>query len=252
MKLHSKRFLIVGAILLILVWDKNLSHAQPREGRVIEVEDSPLTTLPVKRKFFSLAFDLTAGITSESDFKNPLGLSMSLMFCPVKRDKPNRFYMGPLISLVGDVEKQSIDVPDAWNGNMETNYGSIFVGLSSRYYFLSSKQFFPFIDFDLGWRFNQNYLDTDYNWSAPLLGVVPGGDEVYSNTSDQFAISATAGCFFQLLGVRGLFVKAGVATGSKLEVINFESLRYSSRSSYEYTTTQTASIFFTMSLGLML
>jgi len=232
----------ITLILSVFCLSVQILFAQQQVAGLQKATKTAKVIHPTQHHYLSISFDQTFGMCSHSSWKNPRGVSFSYIISPAKRYKPSQYYIGLGFNLAGKSQDTPYSAPGIKNGNIHWSYSTLSFGLTQRYFFKSSSNAIPFIDLDLGWRTAYNLVDTDYDWHSQFLGYLPGGRPVYENQSSAFSAGLGAGFYFQVMGLRGPYVKLGLTTGNKSKIMLPDS----------NVTDYTNSAFISMSLGIMI
>jgi hypothetical protein len=229
---------IISALCLCV----QILFAQQQDAGLQKANTTVKVIQPTQHHYLSISFDLTAGMSNESSWKNPKGISLSYIISPAKHYKPSQYYIGLFLNMAGKSLETPYSAAGIKNGKINWSYSTLSLGLTQRYFFKSASQSIPFVDLDLGWRTTYHLVDSDYDWYSKFLGYLPGGENIYENQASHFSAGFGVGYYFQVIGLRGPYLKLGLTTGNKTKVMmpNLQATEY------------TNSTFFAMSLGIML
>ncbi len=243
----------LAGIVVLVSSVQPLRAQQPRQAVVTRITDSTKQsngTLPGNKTLFGVSLLLTSGQSGDSGYSNPLGIDFEFVIRPTKRHRSTPYYIGFNFNISGTKSATPFLVPGTANGSLESQFNTSFIGLSNYYFLPSESSIKPFLGLTLGVRTMRNFVSTDYVYINPQLPW-PGHDEVVNKSSSQFSTGMFFGCFFQIVGMRGLYFKTGVATGGDFDVCKDGSVKSTVRHQYTYEMGTTNSIFLTANLGLM-
>jgi hypothetical protein len=229
-------------VLSVLCLTTQILFAQQKDSSLQKANTPTKMIQSTKPHYLSISFDLTAGMSSDGRWKNPKGVSFGYIISAAKRYKPSQYYFGFLFNMAGKSLETSYTAAGIKNGKINWSYSTLSLGLTQRYFFKSTSNTIPFVDLDLGWRTASNWVDSEYDQYSKFLGYYHSGDDIYENHASAFSVGLGVGLYFQVIGLNGPFIKLGLTTGNKAEVMmpNNKGTGY------------TNSTFITMSFGLML